>query len=236
MSRIRVIGLALVAVFAMSAIAAASASAAELEYTVFPNPIVKATQVGEGELETEAGRDVKCTGGSTAGKIETAKTATANSVKFTGCKSTKFGGGSCQSGATKGEIVTNELTSELVYPVGTRTLHNQAAEVFKPKSGTEFVKFSCETLLGAETLKVTGSVVCHIEPVNAAASKKSTLKCVRSASKGVQDLTEYETETGVVTKGATLKTQGSGPETFNEGSSQKSTTEIEVEKAAKIKA
>jgi hypothetical protein len=232
MSRRLTVGLALVAVFAMCGIASASASAAELEYTVFPNPMVQATQVGVSELAVFV-----CTGGSTAGKIESAKMATVNPVKFTGCKSTtRFGGGSCQSGATKGEIVTNELTSELVYPVGTRTLHNQAAEVLKPKSGTEFVKFSCETLLGSETLRVKSSVICHIEPVNAGASKKSMLRCVTGASKGIQDLTEYETEAGVITKGVFLEIEGSGPENFKEGSSLKFTAEIEVEKALKIKA
>jgi len=239
MSRIRIIGLALVAVFAMGAIASASASAMELEYTAHSsNKIEKGIQVGEGELETKAGRDVKCTGGSTtAGEIVTSKIATVKSVIFTGCKSTKFGGGSCQNGA-KGVITTNELTSELVYPVGTRMLHTQAAVVFKPKNATGgFVTFTCETLIGTETLKVTGSLVCHIEPVNAAASKIATLKCTRSATKGVQDLVEYENEAGAVTKGVFLETTGTGPEPFGpEQSSQKSETELEVKTATKIKA
>jgi hypothetical protein len=237
MSRIRIMGLALVVVFAVGAIASVSASAAELEYTVFPNPITKGTQVGESELETKAGRDVKCTSGSTTtGTIESAKIAAVKSVVFRGCKSPKFGGGACQSTAAKGEIKTNELESELVYPVGTRSLHTVAAVVFKPKSGAEFAKFECDTLLGTETLKITGSLVCHIEPVNIR-SLIFTLKCVRSASAGIQDLTEYENEAGTVTTGSTLKTQGSGPETFAaEQSSQKSTTEIEVGAAMKIKA
>lgn len=232
MKRMRIIGLALVAVFALGAVASASASAAELEWTVHPDKITEA-KAGAGELLTVGKRDIKCTGGSTTGEITGALTSTAKAITYTGCESTKFGGKKCQNTSTKGEIKTTELAGELVYPKGTRGKHEKAAVVFSPKSGTVFAEFECETLLGAEHLKVTGTAACEVKPIN---KSETSGEIICSETEGKAAIKEVENEKGEVKKVKT-ETQGTGVETFGpEESGVLQTTKVKYEKAEETKA
>src|SRR3981081_4767399 len=105
MSRIRGAVL-VVCMLVVSSIAAASALAALPEFEG-PFPIhFTALQLGTGTLITKGNREVSCKHGSTLGFINGPKDVLANSIIYKECKSTKFGGGSCQSGAVKGEITT----------------------------------------------------------------------------------------------------------------------------------
>jgi hypothetical protein len=176
--------------------------------------------------------------------VTTAKEVTVNTVVFTGCKSTAFGGKECQNEnpTTKkvvaGEIITNPLKGELDYPAGTKTKHNQAAIDLSPAklTGGEpiFVVFKCKTLLKEETVTVRGSVICPIETVNTAKQKHFTLSCKGKA--GVQEPVELETEAGKPTKDI-LETKGEGQEVFAYAQSAEiATFEIEVQKEMEIKA
>jgi hypothetical protein len=214
LKRFRVVGLCLAAMFAFSAVAVAAAQAAE--FTVFPDPIVKATAKA-GELLTVGNRDIKCEGGSTTGKVETATTTVNKEIVYTGCKSTKFGAGSCQNGV-KGEIKTNELEGRLVETAESKT---GVAIVFKPKTGTVFATFECETFLGAEKIKVTGEAGCEASPVKVKSTKGEVI-CTQT--KGVSSIKAFKT-----------KTQGEGAETFGpEESGVTQTTEVEYEKEEEI--
>jgi hypothetical protein len=233
MLRAKTLGLVLVAVFAFSAVAVASASAAELEWTVHPDAITEA-KAGAGELLTVGKRDIKCTGGSTTGEIKEALKSVAKAITYTGCESTKFGGKKCQNTTTKGEIKTNELAGELVYPKGFKGKHEKAAVVFSPKTaGQPFAEFECETLLGAEHLKVTGTAACEVKPIN---ESKTTGEIICSETKGEAAIKEVENEAGTVKKVKT-ETQGTGVETFGpEESGVLQTTKVTYEKAEDTKA
>jgi hypothetical protein len=160
MKRIRIIGLALVAMFAMSAVASATASAALPELVnssgvelVKKNFTIKS---GAGKLESTLGT-VECSSDTGSGKVTGLKTDEAT-VTFKGCK---LAGTSttCQSGAEAGVIVTNALKSEVVYIKSTEP---KEVGVKITPVGTLLAKFSCGTL----TFEVSGETTGKITPIN----------------------------------------------------------------------
>jgi hypothetical protein len=202
-----------VAMLVVSAVAVASASAALPEFVPgpggFPNHFT-ALQLGTGILETrgEIGgkkRTVECSHGSTLGFIKSEKDLLVNSIVYTGCKSTAFGAGKCQSGATEGEIITLPLLGLLGYI-------NKATPtvgiLFEPDGTIEhFASFNCKTLAGNENLTVKGSVICKLSPVNTT-TKDYHLLCEQA--NGIQNPLKFEGTTAE----DTLLTSGSGPENF----------------------
>jgi hypothetical protein len=236
MQRIRILGLALMAVLAFSALASATASAELPEFEApFPNTFT-GKQEGVGKLETKAKRTVECSGGSSeGGSITAAKTVTIKAIIFTGCKSTTFGAGKCQNTATEGEIKTTELSGEPVYISKAK---KEVAQNLKPTSAALFAEFKCKTLLGEETLKVrpsgaNGGVICGTTPVN---TKTTKLKLECKEKGGVQEPTELENGKGEKFK-SFLETEGKGPENFAfEQSGNNSTSAITTIKETTLKA
>ena len=217
MIRMRTLIMAFVAVLAMSAVAAASASAALPE---FSKTKVKVTgKSGAGTLETVTGTKVTCTGGTSSGEITAEKTVSKTLVIFTGCASSGF---KCStSGAASGELKTKELTGTLGY------LTKSTKEVgldLKPASGTEFIEFECAG--GIVKVKVTGSVICPLTPVNTSTTT-FTLTCKQKA--GVQEFKKFEGGEEDVLK--TSKNGGAA-----EGSGEETTTTLTASEAAEIKA
>jgi len=219
MQRLKVIGLALVAVLAITAVASATASAAKPEF-VFTGTEKGFTgkQVGEGFLETTGGTQVKCTAGTSSGEIEGASGSnkvTKTVVTFTGCTSSGF---ECHSpGQASGVIQTKELKGQLGYissPEKTVGLD------LEPKEGEFFVEFTC---LGFLTSKVKGQVIGKLTPVNKEVKTTEHFTLTYKQTKGVQELTELEIE-GVKDTGDILKSSLNGnPE---EQSGEQSTQEL----------
>jgi hypothetical protein len=226
--RIRTLGLALVAVFAMSAIASATASATPPLLPQLVNKsgaeLVKKTFKGtstESVFETKGGEAIKCKEDKIAGKITGLSTDSAE-IKFTGC-SAAAGLAKCKTGSTTGEIVLN-VTSLLVW-----------INVAKEEPGEDDILpaggllIECPSLLGTEKLKVTGSTVC---PTTKDLLVKATITCKQT--KGVQEPSEYEMEGGLKFKAIT-ETQGSGVKTFGpEPSGLKGTDSLEFEEEVQI--
>ncbi len=224
-TRIRMFGLALVAVFAMGAIASATASAlpalpqlVNKEEKALVKTGFKGTSK-ESTFETKSGESVKCKADTITGKI-TGLSSDEAEVKFTGCSAV---GGllKCKTkGAASGEIVLKE-TSTLVWL-------NEAKE----EPGEDFslptnVVIEC-TGLASETLEVKGGTLC---PTTKALSLKATVTCKQS--KGVQEPTEYEME-GKKFKVIT-ETEGKGTKAFKfEESGLTGTDELEFEEEVKI--
>lgn len=182
MTRIRIIGLALVAVFAISAVASASALAAP-EFKGEGGAEVKGTTFtstsGAGKMEgTET---IKCTASTSAGEITSATTVGKVVVTFTGCEDK---GKKCKSssGAASGEIKTVSLKGELG-EVATAEAASGVGELLTPESGSKYVSIESCTLFPVE---VTGSVIGEVTPINTLAttgklvyteaSKKQTIK------------------------------------------------------------
>lgn len=238
MKHLRILGLAVAAVLALSAVAASGASAALPEFTG-PFPKAFTSTSGKGTLETKAGRKVTCEADTNTGKITGAKSDEAT-VKFTGCKIEKTGVTlTCTSpGAKEGEIVV-EVLSTLVYIK--EAAPKEVGIVLKPKTGTTFVTFKCvgKSIFGTveESVTVRGEVIGVITPIN---TLTSTFTLAFKQTKGVQEPTEYENEKKEKVK-AILETEGvgtgTGSETWSfEQSGETTTDTLTTSETTEIKA
>ena len=166
MKRMQMIGLALVAVFAMSAVAVSSASAAPPEFKfggvkkgltakggvaklVTPNHTV--------ECQTLEVKKVKA-----KSKAVMAQNTFKAVIRFFKCK--LVGGGECKTaGANAEEIVTNHLKAWLFYIK--EAAPKEVGAFFEPESAA-FAEFEC-TLIIKVKVKVTGCVDSKVKPINA---------------------------------------------------------------------
>src|SRR5664279_191838 len=166
MKRMKIMGLCLVAVFAMSVVASSVASAVTYEQPVFYGKAAVGSTVGtvgfkgtlgEASLETASKSVVKCTAGTSLGEVTGPTTTKNNTTTFTGCTLSGF---ACESGATAGVIKTEVLEGTLGQvatsgKVGIR-LFNEAEGAGKHPNH-HVAKFSCDG--GATPVDVTGSVI-----------------------------------------------------------------------------
>lgn len=225
MTRIKTVGSVLVAVFAMSSVLSATASAAKPEFVfggVKKGFESKAT--GAVSLETTGGTKVKCLGGSGKGEIEGgngSKKLTKVIVKFTGCESTGF---KCKTptGAT-GEIITNELVGQLGYVEGTTKVGLE----MKPKTGTQFAEFEC--VGGIVKVKITGAVIGQLTPLNTKVKTTQHYTLAYRQTAGVQEWKEL-----VGGEEDTLLTSVNGG--GNEGSAIASSNEVKGEEESEVSA
>jgi len=218
MKRIRIIALCLVAAFAMSAVAAATASAEAPEIGRCKKVTVKksgkyssATCIalkaggeyewtagsvksgftgsgGVGTLETVGKNKVICKTEKAVGNYGTPKTVNGVVVTFTGCETTGF---TCTTvGQAAGTLVTKPLEGSLQWEK--KALKKVALDLV-PAAGAElFIEFGC----GPLTIKVKGSVL-----VNVKAGKMETKPVQKYVgTKGIQKPSEYETAGGAKVK------------------------------------
>jgi hypothetical protein len=188
MKRIRIIGLAVAAMFALSALGASAASAVEPEYILANESLTKFTssQIGASSiLENTAKTQVSCTGQTGKGEV-TPKTNKASKivVTFTGCAS---GVTKCQTkGLAEGTIETKALKGELGYIKKEPT--KEVGLDLEPETGTEFANFECGSKF--LTNNATGSVDGRIEPINTPTTSFTVkFKCPTS---GMQEITSLE--------------------------------------------
>jgi hypothetical protein len=192
MRHIRFMGLCLAALFAVCAMAAASASA-EPEFltktvVVEGEKIPEAGTLGAAFLEGASGTKITCTGGTSKGEVTGPRTTKNNVATFTGCESSGF---KCESGATEGVIVTKVLEGHL----GNVTATQPAVRLFPEATGrgTELAAFSCAG--GTVPVKVKGSVIGALS--GAAGTNPATGKLQKSGkitfaeAKGIQKYVEF---------------------------------------------
>lgn len=227
MRHAKIFGLVLMAAFALAAVASSSASAAcgdagtkPCFHGPYPNHFV-ATQLGTGLLETVGTgktRTVECKGGSALGFIRSEKDVLISSgIIYTGCKSTTFGAECNSAGAANGEIKTLPVLGLLGY-INKNAVPPEVGLLFEPDNGgTHFATFTCTAF---QTLKVSGTVICHLSPVNNTPTEKFHLLCEQT--KGVQNPLSFE---GAGTTD-TLMTKGEGLENFNEQSGVRALSDV----------
>jgi hypothetical protein len=170
---------------------------------------------GAGVLETVAEgtkvRTVNCTGNTSSGEVNSATSVKGVLVKFTGCTTSGPFGLTvpCKSsGASAKEIRTVALKGSTAYLIKSS---NRAGIVLSPESGTTFSEFTC-TLLGVTVeLKVTGSVVGELTPVNTSTTAYSL---ILKQSAGHQEFENFLSPTNCASTKAVLMTQGKNAETF----------------------
>jgi hypothetical protein len=183
MRKAKVIGVALAAVFALSGIAAASASAAPEWFKGNPAVVVKEKEkipftgkAGAGVLEAKGGLGtVKCAGDTSKGEIEGPTTVVNVVVTYTGCtKGTK----KCTSGTeTAGTIKTNTVKGTNIFVNAGKTI---AGILFTPPAGSPFVAFTCE---GEAKNEVTGELIGEANPLKGTPANTGTLTFAQEAGK-----------------------------------------------------
>jgi len=236
MRRVRILGLALVAVFVMSAVAVASASAALPELTK-PKSTTELTKKGlKGKklganpiLENKKSEKVECTEAELkSGEGKGTKEVTKVKILFSGCTAS-FGFVECNNKGKngKGEIETNELEGEIAYINKSKT---EVGFLLKPATGqTVFVTFECG---GIAKQEVKGSVISKIGEVNKEikTGEHLTVKYKKGAGAGEQEVTKLEGKTGEFFLESKL----------NKGAFEKSNEQaegsVEFEEAAELKA
>jgi hypothetical protein len=191
--------LALVAVFACSAVAVASASAALPEFK--PVPTKKKFTDTSGAVYFRAGTEtIKCTASTTSGEITSTSTLGKTVEKLTGCQ-WQTAGGVCplhSVGAKEGEIVTNSLTGELGTVFTTKEAASGVGLLLEPTTGTVWATIApsagpCNSIETALEGKVAGEV--------AAIGKKATTNTlVFGVTSGKQDIKEITLDSGKVVK------------------------------------
>jgi hypothetical protein len=194
MKRFKIVGLCLMAVFALSAVVASSASAAlEPEFTgSFPNNFTSLA-LGSSELKAP-GLTVTCAHLSNSGVITGAKMGSVD-VTFTGCLlSNTF---PCNSaGAASEEIRTTLLLMTPGYiKKGAPT--EVGVQLEPAAAGGAFTAFTCHIIIGEEpeqtvSAEVKGAVIGNITPL-----KTQTLEFELSFSEGagsVQSVAKFEGE------------------------------------------
>jgi hypothetical protein len=163
MKKFKIVGLCLVAVFAISAVVASTASAVLPEFSAGAKEEMKFTsKSGAATLKVKGGITVKCSASTNEGVIlpGASKKEGSVTVKFTGCLAA--GVDECHSAsppAKPGEIITSLLKMELGY------ISKAKKEVGVDLSAATLAEFTCEIGTG-ETVKVTGSVIGKITPIN----------------------------------------------------------------------
>ncbi len=212
--RIRTLGLALVAVFAMGAFASVAASATTLPELVNSKkePLAKGTRItsrsGKTTLETKSGEKITCEKDKNTGEVTGEKTDKSE-ITFEGC--TAFGL-PCD---TSGKVIVIHVTSKLAY------INEKEKKVGLVLALETEPTITCG---GIEKLKVRGDTICPLTPVNTL-TKVFTLTC--KGTKGVQEPTEYE-EGGKKVKPPLNETEGSGLKKFKfEESDLNATDELE---------
>ncbi len=192
--KIKFLGLTCMAVFALSGIAAASASAVKGEFVpeagTFPIPFTSTS--GAGTLETTTGETVTCSSDTNTGSILGTMTFSVV-VKFKGCKTTFFGFPiACKTNGAPNaeEIITKTLAGEL----GTDSTKTKVLADLKGEGAEEVVaEFEC----AGNKVKVTGSVIGQF-PTTEVFLHETEL--VLKQTKGIQEFTSY-----LNTKGETVK-------------------------------
>jgi len=229
--RIRTILIGLVAAFAISVVAAATASATTMPLIVNGSgvePVKKGftSESGKSEFETLAGHVVKCEKDTDTGTL-TGPSTDESTIKFTGCTTTFIVTLKCQTGSTKGEIVL-KVKSELVWLDKTES-KEPGEDLQLPEGG---ITIEC-TGLATEKVKVTGSTLCPISGFHTLSST-GTISCkLESGKKGMQEHTKYFL--GGVEKTDETITEGSGAMKFGpEQSGLTSSDSLKYEEAVEI--
>jgi hypothetical protein len=174
---------------------------------------------GAGTLETVKKETVKCTSDTNAGEFTSGTTAAKVVVTFKGCTGPL--GSECQNTATKGEIATKSLKGVIGYIKKAAPI--EVGVLLEPETaGALDAEFECVGLFGIKsTLKVRGSLICKIEPINKMTSAAEKGKIVCSQTAGKQAVKKFE---GEATE-HTLETEAKGAVEFPFEESGETTTD-----------
>jgi hypothetical protein len=174
--------LALVAVFAMSAVTASAASAAAPEFKPSTKQAFTGTS-GALAMETSASA-IACAKGTSDGEITGASTVGSVVLTLSGCQAEE-GGHLCyfesEGAKNKGEIVTNALDGALG-EVASSEATSGVGLLLKPASGKDLADIEGNCVVTSE---LEGDVAAEVTPIKTSAK---TLKLVFVGRKGAQKI------------------------------------------------
>jgi len=231
MARIRLITMAVLAVFCMSAVAAAAASASEGELVnAAGNALVKNKFASTGlvtRLVTAAGTEIVCKSNTDHG-IWTSKTGGEDTILFKEC--TTLGGSlSCKGGKDEaGEPKAGEIFV-LVGLLIKRTNATERLILYTVHTPGTLTAGELEIVCSGVKIKVRGSFLSFSNyKVNVL---KKTIVLVAKQKKGIQEPTEYENEKGekVKCKGLESSTEGGAFEPAGQEGEETDTLEEEAQ-------
>jgi hypothetical protein len=197
MKRIRILGLVIMAAFALSAVAASAALAVEATEPVFEftgsganKNKFKGTSPA-GTLETVNGSKIKCTSDTSVGFAKASGNENVEKVvvTFTGCETlTK----KCTTaGKPIGTIETNKLEGELGYLNEKNDPTEPEEEIgleLKPEPpATEFAAFTCGTI----SVKVKGTIIGTITPIDKLVKTTEHFTLTFAQTSGKQKFTSF---------------------------------------------
>jgi hypothetical protein len=209
MHRFKVLGLTLMAVFALAAVVQATANAS----MVLPEFTTKTGwegKSGAGKLTTAAGDEIKCAAGTNSGTTEASKKLGTFTITFTACKSEKpIAGAECASGSAKETIVTNGTWHLVLTTISGADKH--------------LIWFLVSPLVVKCSIfefKISGNVLGSISPANTL-TKIYTLG-VNVPIVAQQEFTTFENDSGEQTKASLVS---SGEAAFEESTGNTIDTE-----------
>jgi hypothetical protein len=219
MQRIKITGLALMAVLALSVIASTTASAAEPEFAPAANKFTSVVG-GAAKFEQKEGlAAVSCTKSTGKGEITAAKAGTFTEL-FEECTAPLSGKCTGLTATTKGDITVSG-TFNLRYI----TKKTNVGIAFKINE----VHFECEKLVTLVSVK--GCAVGKVQPVN---TKGKTTEAILKQSKGIQEFVSVLNEANSAQEGCKLESEFNGGSFKQAG--QENTDKITTEKEGEIKA
>jgi hypothetical protein len=184
--------LALVAVFAMSAVVTAAASATTPEFKPVPTK-KKFTVVQSGSADALWGVNVStCTKGTATGEITGARTVGDVVLVYTGCTAsgeTKSGCPLSSEGAKAGEVVIKPLSGEL----GTAEPSGHVGLLLKPETKKVWTTFAGDEC-SFET-EMSGSLAGLVQTTG---KKQTTNKLEFNAPSGVQEIRSFKLDSGTL--------------------------------------
>jgi hypothetical protein len=182
MSRMRIVGVCLIAVFVASATTAASASAALPEFSApFSKTFTSTSKASR--LETVTGKKTTCKADTNFGEISAPQSGVMTIV-FTGCKLGKV---PCNTpGLAPGTIATTTLALRIYY---INKAKKQVGVDLVGATGAPFLYYGCGSSVFA---KVEGSVIGRITPVNKLVTPSEMFKLTFAQTLGVQNVTKLE--------------------------------------------
>jgi len=193
MRRIRIVGLCLVAIFAVSALVASAASAALPENGIFNTKTKKVEPLTAEqkipfkstgtESKLEGGVVIECEKDSSKGTLLGPKGTVKLKVEYHGCTAPSITS-SCQKAPTKPGVITTELLKgELKYASEKSGGPLHVVNRLVPESKPQFAKFTCGPKKEL-TVIVTGVILTEPGPVGVLATTGFTINNEKVAEEG----------------------------------------------------
>jgi hypothetical protein len=190
MHRFKLLGLALISLFAFAAMTAVTASAAHMTLPEFVTKAGYKGTSGAGVLTSSGGEEIKCSAGTNSGGMESSRKLGTFSLTFTGCEAkVLLSTEKCNtSGDAAGTILTTGTWHLVLWLNRAQTIHIQFQWLLVP-----LTKLECGSLAKIET---KGNLLGEISPGDNVLTKHYRL--IVNATATAQEFTEFENENGTI--------------------------------------